>query len=347
MANLDIEKLLLEISSDEPCGKDLEYDPMFQELESAATSRPAQEFGDTVMPAEEPDWRNVQGMALDLLSRTKDLRIASIYLSQAVISTGGFIGFSEVLSLIEGYLEQYWNTVHPQLDSDDNLDPTSRINAIQSLSDQMTTVNALRNVPLFKAQGIGIFSLRDMDISMGRISIPVDDDNAPPTQAIIEGALKECALDELQGNADAIENSLESIEKIDSILIEKVGVEETPELQEITEELKNAHNVLAKELTRRGVEIIPEIKGTVNSKDKTLSIAEEKSSGGINSRADVVAMLDKICDYYNRSEPSSPVPLLLQRAKRLVSKGFMEIVKDLVPDGVKNAEKIMGVEDKK
>ncbi len=41
MVNLDTEKLLLEISSDEPCGKDLEYDPMFQELESVVMRKPA------------------------------------------------------------------------------------------------------------------------------------------------------------------------------------------------------------------------------------------------------------------------------------------------------------------
>jgi type VI secretion system protein ImpA len=53
-------------------------------------------------------------------------------------------------------------------------------------------------------------------------------------------------------------------------------------------------------------------------------------------------MLDKICAYYSRYEPSSPVPLLLQRAKRLVSKDFMEILQDLTPDSVSQAQKICG-----
>ena len=33
-------------------------------------------------------------------------------------------------------------------------------------------------------------------------------------------------------------------------------------------------------------------------------------------------------------EPSSPVPLLLQRAKRLFAKDFLEILRDLTPGGV-------------
>ena len=49
--------------------------------------------------------------------------------------------------------------------------------------------------------------------------------------------------------------------------------------------------------------------------------------------------------YYERHEPSSPVPLLLKRAKRLVAKDFMEILRDLAPDGVDQAERISGPSD--
>jgi type VI secretion system protein ImpA len=53
-------------------------------------------------------------------------------------------------------------------------------------------------------------------------------------------------------------------------------------------------------------------------------------------------MLDKICEYYERAEPSSPVPLLLQRAKKLVPMTFMEIVQDLIPDGSSQAQLYRG-----
>ncbi|MBE0617668.1 MAG: hypothetical protein IH608_07060 [Proteobacteria bacterium] len=62
----------------------------------------------------------------------------------------------------------------------------------------------------------------------------------------------------------------------------------------------------------------------------------------MRSREDVVHLLDKVCDYFRRNEPSSPVPLLLERAKRLVSKSFLEIVRDLAPDGVAQVELIRG-----
>jgi type VI secretion system protein ImpA len=62
----------------------------------------------------------------------------------------------------------------------------------------------------------------------------------------------------------------------------------------------------------------------------------------IRSRDEVIRALDKICEYYQRSEPSSPLPLMLERAKRLVPLGFLELIRDLAPDAVAQAEALRG-----
>jgi type VI secretion system protein ImpA len=67
-------------------------------------------------------------------------------------------------------------------------------------------------------------------------------------------------------------------------------------------------------------------------------------SGEVSSREDVIRLLDKACEYFKRNEPSSPVPLLLQRAKRLVSKDFLGIVQDLAPGGVAEVRSIGGLD---
>jgi type VI secretion system protein ImpA len=54
-------------------------------------------------------------------------------------------------------------------------------------------------------------------------------------------------------------------------------------------------------------------------------------SGAIQSRQDVVRVLDRICEYYARTEPSSPLPLLLRRAQRLAEMDFLQIVDELTP----------------
>jgi len=55
-----------------------------------------------------------------------------------------------------------------------------------------------------------------------------------------------------------------------------------------------------------------------------------------------VETLDRLCEYYQRNERSSPVPLLLKRARRLVNMDFMDILEDLAPAGLDQARMIQG-----
>ena len=65
----------------------------------------------------------------------------------------------------------------------------------------------------------------------------------------------------------------------------------------------------------------------------------------VNSRQDAIRALEAISAWFRAHEPSSPVPLLLDRAKRLVSKSFMEVLADIAPDGVVQAKLIGGIQN--
>lgn len=103
MSVLDVEALLSEIAPDALCGDDLEYDPEFVAMEKLAQETPERQYGDTVIPAEPPDWRSVRKSALSLLERTRDLRVA-VYLARASLHTDGLPGFADGLSLVQGLL---------------------------------------------------------------------------------------------------------------------------------------------------------------------------------------------------------------------------------------------------
>ncbi|MDZ4136484.1 MAG: type VI secretion system protein TssA, partial [Paracoccaceae bacterium] len=68
-------------------------------------------------------------------------------------------------------------------------------------------------------------------------------------------------------------------------------------------------------------------------------------SGAINTQNDVRNAIDRIISYYARQEPSSPLPILLERAKRLVGADFMTIIRDMAPDGRDNVKLIGGLGD--
>jgi type VI secretion system protein ImpA len=75
--------------------------------------------------------------------------------------------------------------------------------------------------------------------------------------------------------------------------------------------------------------------------------AAANALGPVTSRDDVVRALNLVLDYYKANEPSSPVPLLVQRAKRLVPMSFMDAIKDLAPAGLKELQAVSGNTDEK
>ncbi len=68
-------------------------------------------------------------------------------------------------------------------------------------------------------------------------------------------------------------------------------------------------------------------------------------SSDITSRADVQLALEKVKQYFARYEPSHPAPLMIDRVQRVIELDFMEIIRDLAPDGVHQLENIFGRRD--
>src|SRR6187402_1922361 len=112
MNALPVEQLLAPLGDAAPCGSDLEYDPAFLSLEEASRGKPEQQFGDTVIPPEEPDWQAVGEQSRALAERTRDLRVA-VLLTRAGARVQGITAYAEGLSLIAGMLERYWPQVIP------------------------------------------------------------------------------------------------------------------------------------------------------------------------------------------------------------------------------------------
>lgn len=351
---IEIDDLLRELSPEAPCGDDLEYEPEsnYGTLERAALPKPEQQFGKTIIPAEEPDWETVQGLALELFQSTRDLRIA-ILLTRALTRTEGWTGFRDGLLLVRGLLERYWETVHPQLDPQDDNDPTFRVNTIAALNDATATLDGLRLATLVESRAIGRFSLRDIQIASGELPAPKDAKTQPQEPQIIDAAFQDAALEQLQTVASAIDQSLETLEAIDAYLLDRVGSEAAPDLAALADLIKATQKTIAPYLSQRLESATPEGEGE-NSALETEDAMEEPSTTtktsapaalrAINNRGDVIRAIDLICAYYAQHEPSSPIPILLKRAKRLVAKDFMGILRDLAPDGITQLEVIRGPE---
>jgi len=340
MPLIDTENLLQPIAGDEPTGTNLEYDPAFTALERIAQGKPEQQIGQTIVPGEPPDWKAVHDQAAVLLGRSKDLRIVS-HLVRALLHRQGFVGLCEGLEVVRGLLERFWTPLHPRLDADDENDPTIRISALALLSDAQVLA-ALRAAPLVQSRTFGAVSLRDIAVASGET--PAAPDGPKMEMTAVEAAFQDVSDDALEATAVSIAKAVEHLRRIESAFTEGAGVA-GPDIAGLTQVLNQANKAVAPRLERRKAAALAASSaadGTVHTNGTGHRAA---LSGEITSRDDVVRALDKICDYYARHEPSSPLPLLLQRCKRLATMSFIEIVREMMPDGLSQVEIIAGKHD--
>lgn len=333
MADFDLEALLAPLQDDAPCGADLEYDPAFLALQAAGAGKPEQQYGDTVIPAEEPDWPTVQELALALARRTRDLRVA-VWLVRSGARLHGWPGALNGLQLVQGLLERHWPQVHPQLDASEGNDPTARLNALQPLAHESAAPADLRAASLTGQRG-GL-RVRDVELALGRAD-PLPGEAAPTEQGVLDGAAAAAAG--LPGLADGLQAGALAVQGIVNAIEQQVGGAQGPDFAPLLR--------LMKPLAALGAQLqgaAPQPGETDGAASAALAGASAPAAPGtIASREDALRALQRVCDWIERNEPSNPAPLLIKRAQRLMSKNFLDIIRDLVPDGVREIEKLAGV----
>jgi type VI secretion system protein ImpA len=341
-AILEFEQLLQPLSDEIPSGPDLEYDPQFGEMERASEGKEEQQFGNTIIAAEEPDWRELKKKSLQILAQSKDLR-AAVYLTRALIHTDGFTGLAEGMALIKDLLDNFWESVHPQLDPDDNNDPTIRINTLINICDPFDYLSGINKVPVVASTVMGSFSYRDIQIANGTLQATESDPQELSLKQI-DAAFREAPDEQNQNTLTQINSAAESVEAIETRLNELVGIDQSPDLSAIVNLLKQIGSEIAQ---RSGIETVSEAGGSTDNVTPTdVDQHEIAALGTISNRDDVVKTLERICQYYEKNEPSSPIPLLLDRAKRLVKMDFYEIVQDLAPGSSSHFDFLWKQEDR-
>lgn len=363
MSVIDVDALLRELSAEAPAGADLEYDPGFMALEMLARGTPEAVMGDTVKPAEEPEWPQVKGAALALFERTRDLRVAMI-LTTALLKTDGVAGFRDGVALVRGLVEKLWDHFYPKLDPDDNNDPTVRVNILKgfdgdgSAADVYKFKQRLREAVLTHSkQRIGAFSYRDIQIATGEVPPPPGKDGQEvkvPDMALINAAFEDTTTEDLIDTQSTLQNSVEQLEALDVAVGQKAGGGVGPDLTDIKGVLGLLKGTLDGQLAKRGIGEMPSSTGASEGGPKGAAGGTSSGGGGvggrsgvalsgeIGSRADVLRVLDKICEYYEQFEPASPVPIFMRRAKKLVTMNFVDVIKELAPEAMSKIELYTG-----
>jgi type VI secretion system protein ImpA len=339
MSALDPATFLAPVTSEDPSGPNLENDPAYQELERLAKGKEERQIGDTVQAAEEPDWKAVERLSSGLLGQSKDLRVG-IHLASALLRTQGWPGLAAGLGVLRGLTENFWEVVHPHLDRESDNDPIERSSALLNLT-QPTLLAAIRTTPLITSRVFGKITLRDVEAAAGEGAGAGSNGHPVAPADSVDAAAAEVDLATLAATAGAVRAASEALAGMEAAFAGHAGAGMSPNLTPFSSLLKKVRSFLDGKLSQR--QPAEEGNGATNDPAAGPSAAPTRAlSGEIGSREDVIRALEKIIAYYARHEPSSPVPVLVERCKRLASMSFIEIIRDMVPDAINQVEVFKG-----
>ncbi len=349
------EQLLAPISAARPCGEDLEYSDTLASFDSFRL------FGESVplewipprrgdadeaerresdkripKPREWAEWPVIRDRAAEALARSKDFRLLSI-LATALLRTDGVPAFCATVGVAARWLDTYWTDVFPRVDDD----AIMRRNALNNFADPMAIVEGLRRTPLVSSRQHGIFSLRDLEMAARP--------QTPPAPAAEERAVDEnqvaaafaaTAPADLASLHRDVAEAVAAVKRIDAVMRETSGDDAAPALGGLLMVLNRLTQVLKARLTTA-----PAGDGDVADDTAAAAATPVMRVGAIGSREDAVRALDAVAEFFRRTEPSSPIPLFVMRAKRLVAKDFLEVLADVAPDAVATAKMAGGVRE--
>jgi type VI secretion system protein ImpA len=318
---------LLPLDDGQRCGPDLEYDDESLALREA-TGKPDSQFG----PGEPPDWARIREIAESLFTRTRDLRVA-LWWGRAKLNLDGFAALPAVLALLHGLLEQFWDDLHPLPDADDP-DAVARLSVIGGLDKLDSLLGDIRNSRLSSDRRLDGVRVRDVEVALSKLTPRADE--AARTQGQMAAMVAEAAdAADLRTQTEAALSSLKQIQEVmNQRFRPDLGVD-LATVQGMLASVKSvlpavAHDAAAAEAGNAGDATAPSrLAGGVHS---------------VDSRAEAIRAIELVCAYLERSEPSNPAQLLLRRAARMIDKNFLQLVRELAPDAVKEVARIMGVD---
>ena len=331
---IDIDKfngLLQPVSDTMPSGKNLELDSDYLFIKQHSESKPSGFAKNDPKPTQ---WHEVYDRCQALLKQSKDLNIL-LWLCRASLNIEGLIGLAQSLLLCHHILDQYWDSLYPNLDSEDNNDPTERINCLLFFNEPTGFLHDLQQTPLLQNKVAGSFVLGEYLNSENTL-----DDN----QAIAKlNEIYQCqTLAESQKSIDAIQSILKIYHHIRQLITDRVGNPCHCSLEQFEYYIQKIHFLIQSTTIAR--EIAPTL-AAGNRHDQAPPTDKKNAAPlSIQNRTQVIQALDLITQYYERNEPSSPIPLLINRAKKMIDMNFIDIITELAPQGLNEARAISGIE---
>lgn len=350
----DVSDFLVDISPECPCGEDTRKDvssnsPYFnlKDLRSQARALERQILADddSVKVAQ---WRQLaEAIPEVLIARSKDLEFVAWFI-EALCREHGFAGLAQGFDLARGFIEAYWDQLHPQPDEEGLATRIAPLVGLNGIDGEGTLIQPILSIPLFISPALGQYAawhaeqaaeVNRLDEAKAQSRIKAGAASPEnllqavretPVERLLETyfsiaqaqtafATLSTVMDQaMLGEPQATTNIRKALERCKSVLMHNAG-------EQI--ESAKAQSPKLSELSR-----VPGSGDPAGADETPGSLDLDPVRVAVQSRKQALAQLSRLSDFFLQTEPHSPVSYAISQAIRWSELPLPELMQELIAD---------------
>jgi len=329
--------LLNPISADKPAGDNLRYAPVYDKIKDARREDDDAPQGEWKHERKVADWPlTIKLVSEALATKTKDLQLAA-WLAEAMLIREGVAGLREVLDLIRGYLESYWEGLYPELEDGD---AEYRAAPLEWIGDRLEM--PVKRVPLTR-KGLNWLQYKESRAIGSEESADTDEKRQARLDAIADGKIPQEQFDKdfdetpkkfYVGLLESFDAAMESVAALGQVCDEKFG-DVTPSFGTLKRALEEVRQTVYILLQAKREKEPDEPVGAAAEPEAAVQEAPAESTAGAAAapaparaqrpgplsaepadRDDAIARVVSAAKYLRQQDPYSPAPYLMLRGLR-------------------------------
>ena len=344
---IDLDTLLKPISAKNPAGESVRYSGVYDEINEARRADDNLNLGEWEHELKIADYKKVIEVASETLgNKTKDLQIAA-WFSESVVREHGFAGLRDSLKLMSGFLENFWETLFPEIDEGDE---EGRANALEWMDRE--SAFSIRKAPITE-NGYGLIDYQDAKT----FDFPENLSTLSSEEQAKFNELKEIAEKQDRTTAEkwkvaaagskrafyedlsfTIKECWEEYENLNKVAEKWFDPKQATSINELKKALDEIQTQTDRLLEKKRLEEPDPIEEYDDSEDgeggeqMSGNGAGFSAGGAIKNRAQALSRLTEVAKFFSQTEPHSPVSYLVNRAVKWgtmpLDSWLTEVIKD-------------------
>lgn len=338
----EIAALLMPLSPDNPAGINLEYEQIYNDIRQARESDPDYLPQDewTIAEPRRADWHKVRNLCITALSQqSKDLQI-SCWLVESLTHLHGIEGTETGFHFLSEFITHFWGQCWPALDNDGTT--TFRYGKLSRLDRDIS--QALYTRSLLGLPESALAHWHKVLAFEHKICTWPDSRNdfiakeGDLTMATFDTLATQFSTIEISQQAGCLERLQKQLDRLEACYF-SLSQEEAHALFAQTRQTLNDIGDFLQRLSQRAIPLSNEsinLKFTGATPESDMFEAEEHYPLRVRdepfSRELAISQMLSIAHFFRQTEPSSPVPFLMERAARWANMTLTEWLEEMLTD---------------